>query len=619
MKTHFLKMFVVCSTLCALAAPAMAQTATTLPVVTVYAVDANASEAGPDTGTFLVRRAGNTNNSITVFMAFTGTASNGVDYELLPNTVSIPAGTFSVPVTVTPIADDLMEGSESVVLTLTPSPMAVVPQYQIGLPNSAVVTIYDLPRTNTQPVVNIFATDPDATEIPEVPPGMGLVQRVDPAIFTVTRSGPTGFPMTVFYHIGGTASNGVDYVKLPDSVIIPEGAREAQIEVDPIDDFIVEPTETVVLTLQPPICAAIFPPPPDCYVVGVNSRAIAYIHDNDLSTSNLPPYVNIFTPADGAVFVAPANILIAANAMDRDDTVSTVEFFEGTNSLGVRTNLPVANPLGPFLLTWTNVSEGKYVLTALATDSRGATSLSAPVHVAVVASNAPPTNLPPLVGIVATDPIAAEGTNYWRWPVATSDGTWLTNTSPTALLGTNPPGPNIAVFKIRRTGETNSDLTVYYSIGGTASNGVDYETLPGTITIPAGQHAARILVVPIDDDLVEPIETVILKLEPPPDPTAGLTAPSYRIGFPARAAAIIVDNDSPRPPCMTLSDGLFHLCEPGTNGFGFCLQASADLFNWTILCTNRVADGALHFVDPDAAGQGIRFYRALPEPTAPTD
>src|SRR5205814_63849 len=127
---------------------------------------------------------------------------------------------------------------------------ATFPQYQIGSPSSAIVTIADGNlRTNLQPVVNIYATDPNATEIPEVPPGIEMVQQIDPAVFTVTRSGDTGLALVVSYHIGGTASNGVDYETLSGTVTIPEGAVSALIEVDPIDDFLVEATETVILEI----------------------------------------------------------------------------------------------------------------------------------------------------------------------------------------------------------------------------------------------------------------------------------------------------------------------------------------------------------------------------------
>jgi hypothetical protein len=134
---------------------------------------------------------------------------------------------------------------------------------------------------------------------------------------------------------------------------------------------------------------------------------------------------------------------------------------------------------------------------------------------------------------------------------------------------------------------------------------VDYIELPGTVVIPAGERAARITVWPLDDQLQEGLETVLLTLQP---------APEYSIGIPARAAAVIVDNDRPRPPCQMLPDRMFHVCFPRTNGFCFRLEASANLRDWTALCTNVVTDGALHFVDPDAGDADHRFYRATPEP-----
>ena len=80
-------------------------------------------------------------------------------------------------------------------------------------------------------------------------------------------------------------------------------------------------------------------------------------------TTNAPPRARIVSPLDGARFAAPANIVLIAHAEDIGDQVSTVEFFEGTNSLGVTTNLPVANPIGPCVLVSSDVGAGEYTLT----------------------------------------------------------------------------------------------------------------------------------------------------------------------------------------------------------------------------------------------------------------
>ena len=93
----------------------------------------------------------------------------------------------------------------------------------------------------------------------------------------------------------------------------------------------------------------------------------------------------------------------------------------------------------------------------------------------------------------------------------------------------------------------------------------------------------------------------------------------YVIGAPNHAAAMIVDNDQPRPPTASLTNHLFHVCLPGTNGFWCRLECSTNLINWTPVCTNLVTDGAFHFIDCDATNSVRRFYRTLPEANPPAE
>jgi len=89
----------------------------------------------------------------------------------------------------------------------------------------------------TQPEVNIYAIDDTGREITPSPPWLYLADFFDSALFTVTRTGPTDSPLTIFYRIGGTASNGLDYGRLPGNVTIPAGASSAPIDVWVINDF----------------------------------------------------------------------------------------------------------------------------------------------------------------------------------------------------------------------------------------------------------------------------------------------------------------------------------------------------------------------------------------------
>jgi len=95
-------------------------------------------------------------------------------------------------------------------------------------------------------------------------------------------------------------------------------------------------------------------------------------------------------------------------------------------------------------------------------------------------------------------------------------------------------GPDTGTFTFTRTGETTSNLTVLYSVTGSATNGVDYGSLFGSLTIPAGQSGATVSVTPIDDAIADVGEKVTLTLVP---------SGNYLIGGAGSSTVTIVDND----------------------------------------------------------------------------
>src|SRR6266478_4524198 len=223
-------------------------------------------------------------------------------------------------------------------------------------------------QTNTFiPVVNIRATDPLAS------------WAGDTGTFTVFRDGPTNATLNIFYWIAGSASNGVDYASIGNYVMIPAGERTNSIVIKPINNGQTN-AETVELRLsQPPTL------PPVNYEIGFPSNATVYILSTNRTTNNFPPFVHIVTPGNGSTFYTPTDVLICADARDPDGYVATVEFFAGTNSLGIRTNcLPCATPQNPFCLTWSNVPPGDYLLSAVATDNDGAVGRSELVKISVL-------------------------------------------------------------------------------------------------------------------------------------------------------------------------------------------------------------------------------------------
>ncbi len=67
-------------------------------------------------------------------------------------------------------------------------------------------------------------------------------------------------------------------------------------------------------------------------------------------------------------------------------------------------------------------------------------------------------------------------------------------------------------FKFTRTGDVSQPLTVNFAVSGTAVEGVDYDTLPRTVTFAANEYHAVLPVTAISDTLVEGIETVVVTI-----------------------------------------------------------------------------------------------------------
>jgi hypothetical protein len=141
------------------------------------------------------------------------------------------------------------------------------------------------------------------------------------------------------------------------------------------------------------------------------------------------------------------------------------------------------------------------------------------------------------------------GTTPVTWTAADAAGNRASCTQQVTVLGTpgantvtiaapdpfaNEAGLTTGRFRVSRAGSTAAALTVAYTVGGTATPGADYVSLPGTVTIPAGQASVDILVTPLQDELQEFPETITLTLTP----TAG-----YAVGTPGVGVVVLRSDD----------------------------------------------------------------------------
>ena len=125
--------------------------------------------------------------------------------------------------------------------------------------------------------------------------------------------------------------------------------------------------------------------------------------------------------------------------------------------------------------------------------------------------------------------------------------TLLPNDGPTASFasasqhagegsGTHNVGVRLHWPRLPRWARPYSDITLEYTVDGTATAGSDYTALSGTVTVPAGATTATIPVTLIDDSVQEDSETVVLTL------TAG---EDYAVGGSGTHRLTIAANDGP--------------------------------------------------------------------------
>ena len=478
-----------------------------LAVVSVAATDPDASERNRDPGTFTLTRSDNI-GTLNVVVALSGTATQNTDYTASGlgsvsgyTTVTFASGSTTATVTVVPVDDNLPEGDETAVLTLSGPPSSSFNSYTVASSpnNAATVTIHD----DDVPAISVRAADPDASEL-----------GPDPGTFVLTRSNPVG-ALTVNYSLTGTAlyGAGADYTTSPaaSSVTFAAGSPTAVVAVNPVNDATIEGDETAVLTLTP---FGFFGTPYTLASSPDNSATVT-IHDDDgpaISVAATDPDAYEAGPDPGTFTLtrtgSPAASLTVTYALTgtasygagadytTSPAASTVTFAAGSPTATV-----VVNPVND-----ATVEGDETVLLRVVQASGGATyrAASPPRDAATVTIH---DDDGPQVPIRAADDEARE-------------------------VGRDP-----ATFTISRTGSTAAALTVSFTVGGTATNGADYDfsanVTGGSVPIPAGQSSVDVVVTPRTDSLREGTETVILTLN------AG--GASYGVAAPGRDIAYIAD------------------------------------------------------------------------------
>ncbi len=80
------------------------------------------------------------------------------------------------------------------------------------------------------------------------------VEGCNSAVVRFKLPSPTGVARTVYYSVSGTATNGTDYVSIPNNIVIPVGSDSALLFINPIMDSIPEGIETIRIIANTSYC-----------------------------------------------------------------------------------------------------------------------------------------------------------------------------------------------------------------------------------------------------------------------------------------------------------------------------------------------------------------------------
>ena len=439
-----------------------------------YSVNEAGTGGAATSASIVVTRTGGTAGGVTVDYTTRDLvppeAQGGVDYTITSGTLTFAAGvpslTFPVPI----LNDNLPEGNERFEVVLS-NPSAGA---RLGSTSISKVTIQD-DEVVLQFDATAYTVSEDGTK----------------ATITVERSGPPGSTVTVQYATSnGTATGGAtaatlgaDYVTTSGTLTFGPTITTQTFTVTIVNDFVIEPDETLTLTLSNP------------GVVGTGTAPI-------LGPRN------------------PATLTIT-----NDDKAGTIEFSAGTYTVS-----EAAGTAAIVVSRTGGLAEGVTVTfaTSAGTATPGDDYTETTTTLTFAGGEAIKTVLVPIVNDSIVEPnetvsltLSSPGGGGTLGARSTAVLTIISDDQPgviefgAATYSVNESaGP--AKIVVTRTGGTASNVTVNYATSdGTAVAPGDYAATSGTLTFGAGVSSLTFLIPIVNDSDGEGPETVNLTLSNP--------------------------------------------------------------------------------------------------------
>jgi len=336
-------------------------------------------------------------------------------------------------------------------------------------------------------------------------------------LITFSRTGDTSAALTVNFSLGGTAAKWTDYYRLPQgdmpvTVTIPAGSSSAALPITARNNVTGANPETVLFTLSAD----------PSYTIG------------NASTVKLT-----IVPTIPAI---PMVTVVATDAIARLDG-SEIGLITFTRIGATSADLTVNFSLGGTAAKWADyyrLPQGD--MPVAVTIPAGSSSAALPI---TARANSMGANPETVLFTLSADPAYTIGAASIATLTIVPALPPLPTVTVVATAGTaSLDGSEIGLIAFTRTGATSADLTVSYSLGGTAAKWTDYYRLPQgdmpvVVVIPAGSSSVALPITARANSTAANPETVLFTLS---------ADPSYTIGSAGTTTLTIVPVASPTAP-----------------------------------------------------------------------
>ncbi|MCA2636467.1 Calx-beta domain-containing protein, partial [Microcystis sp. M18BS1] len=387
---------------------------------------------------------------------------------------------------------------------------------------TATVTITDV----SQPPISLTINDVTVTE-----GNSGTTN----AVFTVSLSSAASTVVSVDYATAnGTATAGTDYTAIPPTTLtFNPGETSKTITVAVNGDNQVELNETFFLNLSN---------------LQANGSNVTLADNQGQGTIN----------NDDSASIAITDVTITEGNSGTTNAVFTVTL---SNPVDTAITLNYATADGT-----ATTADNDYTAIATTPLTFNAGETSKAITVAVNGDNQVESNETFFVNLSSLN---ANGRNV---TIADNQGQGtITNDDlilPSITLAVSPSsvtedGTTNLTYTFTRSGVTTDALTVNYTVGGTATNGTDYASIPTSVTFAANSAIATVTVDPTADTTVESDETVVLTLA---------SGTGYTIGTTTPVTGTITNG--PVTPSITLAVAPSSVTEDGTSNLVYTFTRS---------------------------------------------